>query len=1121
VLTSLVGAILADREHDAIALDASAGKRCGITDLARVLARLAAAGCRVKLAEWDPDCPEPVTPKMRVPLVGANYRAPRKPLPPPLKIANRTAHESAGPTGDRPQSPATPQLPTNPERKPVAQDARPMSTQPTNRQVPQRDTNAPVLPDVLNVVQEGLRAMQALQQQTAKAHERFLEGQELAHKTFQQVIASQQRLMEHALGAPVLTPAPALPQAPVYDTPRHTPKLAEVESVTPAAQSAAPEPAPVKVTDTVIPVAPAPAAPPLEVERILLEVVAELTGYPIEMLDADMDLEADLGIDSIKRVEILASLQERVPEMQAVNSSYIGGLRTLRNIIEYIREPAAEAPKAPQISANTSQVIQQKTSRLERRVLRAVELTGIDRNATMTHFAGKPIWITEDGAGVAQALCDTLVSQGVKARTISAAIDQLPADLAGLVIVSSPASVKEIAWPAESEQAIKSQFALIQRAAAALQRSADSGTALLATVSRMDGVFGLYGERFDPVQGGLAGLVKTAAHEWPDVRCRAIDVAGDWTDASAIAASLVAELASDGPLEVGLDSRKRCGLEAIAQPAAPGDVELHDGDAVIITGGARGVTAAAAIALAKACRPTLVLFGRSAGPQPEPLWLADAQTESAMKHAIVEHQFAGQRPSPADVEAAYRHWAANRQIAETLSAIERSGGRVVYRSLDVRDAAAVAAAVQEVRQEFGPIRGLVHGAGVIEDRLISDKQLAQFGRVFDTKVAGLRNLLAAVEANDLRFLALFSSVSGRFGRQGQSDYAAANEVLNKAAQRISRSLPGCRVVSLAWGPWQGGMVTPALEQEFRRIGVGLIPLEAGALALVEELSSANAGEAEVLIGDGFPAAPTPKPAPAKRIETVDDASPAFERRLDVKSHAFLRSHVIGGRPVLPAAIMLEWLGHAALHENPGLQLAGFDDFRVLRGVALDNGACMVRGFASRCRRSGDNFEVDAWLSAESAGQPNARTSAILVSKLSAAPQYVPPADLRSDELPASRDDIYGGILFHGSHFQGIDRIVGCSKRGMVARLFAAPAPSDWMDEPLRSSWLGDPLVIDVGLQLGILWSHQHLGAMSLPSFVKRYRQYRLVVPAVEPHRGASGSPIQRAQADRGRAFPRC
>ena len=103
------------------------------------------------------------------------------------------------------------------------------------------------------------------------------------------------------------------------------------------------------------------------------------------------------------------------------------------------------------------------------------------------------------------------------------------------------------------------------------------------------------------------------------------------------------------------------------------------------------------------------------------------------------------------------------------------------------DAAAVTATFAEVRAAHGPIRGLIHGAGVLADKLIEQKTEEQFDLVYGTKVHGLRNLLAATAQDELRLIALFSSYTGRFGRTGQVDYAAANEVLNKIAQQQSRA----------------------------------------------------------------------------------------------------------------------------------------------------------------------------------------------------------------------------------------------------------------------------------------------------------------------------------------------
>jgi len=113
-------------------------------------------------------------------------------------------------------------------------------------------------------------------------------------------------------------------------------------------------------------------------------------------------------------------------------------------------------------------------------------------------------------------------------------------------------------------------------------------------------------------------------------------------------------------------------------------------------------------------------------------------------------------------------------------------------------------ALNEIRMLEGPIRGIIHGAGVLRDRLIEQKTAEQFADVFDTKVIGLRHLLEAVGPDELKVMVLFSSVTGRYGRTGQVDYAMANEALNKIAQFEARRRPSARVVAINWGPWAGG-----------------------------------------------------------------------------------------------------------------------------------------------------------------------------------------------------------------------------------------------------------------------------------------------------------------------------
>ena len=768
-------------------------------------------------------------------------------------------------------------------------------------------------------------------------------------------------------------------------------------------------------------------------------------------------------------------------------------------------------------------------------MLEAIELEPVERRR-LTLASGHELWVSDDGTPLAPALVERLKREGITARVVGPragwrGIEKR--EVAGLILLAPPTDDEPLS--AKAEAALKAGFRRVQRLAASLRQAAGAGGALLATVSRLDGHFGLTGQITNAIAGGYAGLAKTAAHEWPEVRCRALDVARDWDDADSIAEAILAELSSDGPLEAGLSpgvangvaAAKRVGLALVERPTGAGRLPLAAGDVVVVTGGARGVTAACALALARSVPLTLVLLGRSPEPQPEPDWLAGLSDQAAIKRALLQHAFAGKRPKPIELEAAYRRRMGNREIARNLAALRDAGAAVAYRAVDIRDARAVRAVLAGVRAAHGPIRGLIHGAGVLADHRIEDKTAEQFDAVFDTKVAGLRNLLVGLGEDALRVLALFSSVSGRFGRQGQIDYAMANEVLNKLAQCEARRRPGCRVVAINWGPWEGGMVTPSLAREFERLGVGLIPLEAGAQAMRDELCVPPGREVEVVIGNGFDATqPDERPQAAPPVEqhgaaanesglvstgsAREDASPmgsagamdvVFERVLSLGTHPVLASHVIDTRPVWPLALTLEWLAAAAWQQSGLPHLLAVEDLRVFRGVVLQGDSWPVRVVAGRPETIGPETvaRITELRGGADADVLHARARVITGAQRPVPPRAAP-SKRRVETQSADRETvtperIYGELLFHGPHFHAIETVQQIGPAGMVAGVRRASEPRTWMSDPVRPDWLTDPLVIDAGLQMGIVWCCENLGGPALPSRIGRYEQFCERLPA--------------------------
>jgi NAD(P)-dependent dehydrogenase (short-subunit alcohol dehydrogenase family)/acyl carrier protein len=854
------------------------------------------------------------------------------------------------------------------------------------------------------------------------------------------------------------------------------------------------------------------------IEATMLEVVSRLTGYPVEMLGLDMDIEAELGIDSIKRVEILSTLEEKMPDLPAVSPDMIGSLKTLGQISEYLANPvdpvAIDTPSVPSgkmlsqglsvVAANEpepsliSDLPANESDKIPipRSVVTVVEAPPVS-DATVSVSGTKKVFVTEDHTGLSEEITEALAKLNIKTVRISLDIlkykSRLP-EAAGLIIVQDPRSD-------QMHQDLKDAFRLAKFIAPNLIASAGDGGAIFATVTRLDGAFGLKRNQMQhPIQGGLAGLAKTAAIEWEDVCCHAIDIAPDWSDKPAIASAIVRELMSPGPVEIGLDSDIRCTLALETEPRPTGSLNLDQKDVVVISGGARGVTAAAAFELARRTGTKLALLGRSPEPFTEPQWLSALEAEADIKKALLENEYRDQTATPAEVEKTYKRYMANREISGNLKKIRSTGASVYYYSADVRKFDTVEAIIDSIRLEHGPVTGIIHGAGVLEDRLIIDKTEEQFERVYDTKVSGLNNLLKATHQDPLKYLVLFSSVAARLGNKGQVDYAIANEVLNKMAQTESAVRTDCRVISINWGPWDGGMVTTALKREFERNGIHLIPTGYGAESMIYEMMAPNNSSTEIVIGAelsgaghdirNLPKRPElVKPAPAVKQQQL---ALSFERQIDLDQYPILQSHIIDGKPVVPLALMTEWFAHGALHENPGLVLNGLDDIRVMKGIRMEQDQKHIRLLTGKLQKNGEFYEVAVELrDGNLIGKDivHAKAKAILSDSLTVAPDYQFSKTMVAKAYTRKVKDVYDKILFHGLQLHGIRKIVSCSSRGMVAHISTAPSPGEWIATPLRNQWIADPLVLDCAFQMATVWCFEEKGVVSLPSYGASYRQY--------------------------------
>ncbi|MFI1801853.1 SDR family oxidoreductase [Streptomyces sp. NPDC020379] len=1074
VLTSLVAQILGDRPHLAVPLDRRGTH--GVTAFQDALARLAVHGIAMDFTSyWNhyatPPADQERSPRMTVPISGGN-RGRRYPP---------AAADQAGPGGKR-RAATPPSCPAQPAgAEPTASTVSEMPHAPALPGVPEPLVAAAVpppdaAPPQPSVEDDGWSAMlEDTRGQTADAHAVFLRSMSEAHVAFLRMSEKSFAALAGSPWVPVPEQHGGAPPAPDALPPTREPddRAAPATTAPPMAPSAATPQSNGSVAgpDRV-------ALDAGQLEKALLTVVAERTGYPQEMLGLDMELEADLGIDSIKRVEILSVLSQRaagdLPEIQG-DPMELASLRTLRQVLDRWRStvggtasvpesaapmPAPDPAAAPGLPPGPAP----DQPALGRYALRTVPVP--PGGLAMPGLGEHVLYVVDGGSGVATPVVERLRERGVPAEAVA---EPTPESRAVLLLGG-------LAEDLTAEAAMEVQRAAFRAARLVAPRFADQG-GLFITAQDTGGDFGLRGTHGGRAWlGGLTALVRTLAAEWPEAVVKAIDCARSGRSPRAVADAVTGELLEGGPLmEAGLpaDGSRVTTLAVPADPAAPASGGPGPADVLVATGGARGITAAALTALARARRPHLALLGRTALDEEPPGLPADAD-EATLVRALSAHA----PDAPLALTRRARHILAVREIKATLAAIEQAGSPVRYLTADVRDRDAVDSALESVRARWGPVTGIVHGAGVLADKRVTDKTDEHFDQVFDTKVTGLRVLLDATAADPVRTVCLFSSVAGCFGNAGQSDYAMANETLAHVAAVEATARPGCRVLSLDWGPWRTGMVTSALADRFDATGVPLLAADTGAEAFVEELSRDEHHRVLLM------AAP-PREAPPSFLPPASLRHPQRARvRVSRATHPYLADHVVGGRAILPLAQAGEWFLGAVRNWSPGTTAMTLRDVRAVQPAAWGENGDDGAEFTLSGRLGPGN---PARLSLElcRAGTLHFTGSAETGGAApDAAPLGLP--EPAGDLPPWGRTDPYDGeLLFHGPMMRAVTSLEAAGPDGARGTL-ASVTDLGWTGD----IWHSDPAALDGGLQIAVLWAREALGHATLPMVVGTLHAYR-------------------------------
>jgi len=857
---------------------------------------------------------------------------------------------------------------------------------------------------------------------------------------------------------------------------------------------------------------------PDDVTTEILAVVSEKTGYPEDMLELDLDLEADLGVDTVKQAEVFARIRERFG-IERDDKLRLRDYPTLAHVIGFVRERATVAA-APSVESTVDEVsaVPAEHEAFPRRIpvptirppLDLCVPTGVELGV------GKRIVVACDDGGAGEALAERLTARGVEvfvvgdhpdAADLTARLDGWLADgpvhgvywLPALDDEGPIAAMNLAGWREANRIRVKLLYATMRR----LDGIAAPGT-FLVSGTRLGGRHG-YDEAgaCAPLGGAVTGFVKAFAREQPEALVKAVDF-GPAATAAEIAGQLVEEtLADPGALEVGRVGGLRWTVTLEERPLEGEGMVLGSDTVFLVTGAAGSIVSAITADLAKASGGTFHLLDLTPEPDPGDADIARfTGDKDGLKADLIERlTHDGKRPTPVMVErelARYERLAAARAA---IDAVQAAGGQAHYHCVDLTDEDAVTTVVGELAGRHGRVDVLLHAAGLDVSHALADKEPREYDLVFGVKADGWFTVVKAIGDRPLGATVAFSSVAGRFGNLGQTDYSAANDLLCKLASATHTT----RAIALDWTAWAGiGMATRgSVPKVMEQAGIEMLPPEVGVPAIRRELTG-GAGRGEVVVA-GRLGALVAERAEHGGVDTARFTAPGtgpmagqvdrmgvygglvVHTTLDPAEQPFLADHRIDGTPVLPGVLGIEAFAEVAALPLPGWRAVVIEDIEFLAPCKFYRDEPRTLTITADFRADGDGLVAECRLfgARRLAGQAEPVVTTHFTGRVRLA--RTPVGDGVTAEAPPEPDgkgvvaDAIYDVFFHGPAFQVLER-AWRDERGPVG-LYASGLPVDHV--PAERLELASPRLIELLFQTAGIWDIGRHGRFGLPMHVDR------------------------------------
>jgi len=626
------------------------------------------------------------------------------------------------------------------------------------------------------------------------------------------------------------------------------------------------------------------------------------------------------------------------------------------------------------------------------------------------------------------------------------------------------------------------------------------------SATRLGGLHG-YGDAgaVAPLGGAVTGFTKAYKRERMDALVKAVDFE-DGLSAAEIAELLIEETLRDpGAVEIGCHAGQRWTIGLNEQPAADGrpGLTLNKGTVFLVTGAAGSIVSSIVGDLAAASGGTFHLLDLA--PEPDsgnPDFERFVSDREGLKRDIFARiQARGERATPALVEKELAALERAQAAWNAIAAVRAAGGTAHYYSVNLTDPEPVANVIEQVRQRSGRIDVLLHAAGMERSHFLPDKEPHEFDLVFDVKADGWFNLLRAIGDMPLQATVAFSSVAGRFGNAGQTDYSAANDLLCKIASSFRTTRPETRAIAVDWTAWAGiGMAARgSIPKMMELAGIEMLPTQTGIPWIRRELTEGArrgevvvAGKLGILLKEWDEAgglarnAPLAGPMLGRLLNMDRDGRLTIETTLDPPLQPFLRDHQIEGTPVLPGVMGMEAFAEAAAAMAPGWHIGSLEDVCFLAPFKFYRGEPRTFLIEAVFLPQGEDLIADCRLLGHRTlpNLPEPQATTHFTGRVRLVRRCVSPsASTRMREPNGSAieaSDIYH-VYFHGPAYQVVRR-AWCENEQVLSEMSSnLPANHHPEAKPLAAA----PRLVELCFQTAGLWEMNVQHRMGLPWQVGR------------------------------------